>query len=84
MFGTRLIASGLVLLALVAAALGAARPSSGAGPEARRVVRSGDTLWSIAAATYGGDPREGIWRIQRRNGLDGAIVRPGQVLVIPR
>ncbi len=43
-----------------------------------------DTLWSIAAAHYRGDPREGIWKLQRRNSLDGALIRPGQVLYIPR
>ena len=30
------------------------------------VVRPGDTLWSIAAARYAGDPREGIWKLQQQ------------------
>ena len=51
----------LLILALVAAfAVGlAARSSHGAGPERTYVVRPADTLWSIAARTYGGDPRAG-------------------------
>ena len=43
--------------ALVALALSTARPSRGASPEARHLVRSGETLWSIASARYAGDPR---------------------------
>lgn len=67
---------GIVLLAL-------ARPSSGSAPEQRYVVRSGDTLWQLAAERYGGDPREGIWRIRERNGLAGAALAAGTVLYLP-
>ncbi len=59
-----------------------ARGSEGAGAGASYRVRPGDTLWSIAARSYGGDPRSGVWRIQQRNGLHGAI-RAGQRLVLP-
>jgi nucleoid-associated protein YgaU len=56
----------------------------GAGaPERHYRVRPGDTLWSIAARTYGGDPREGVWEITKRNGLDSATIVPGQLLVVP-
>ena len=41
-----------------------------------------DTLWSIASEGYS-DPREGVWEIKRRNGLAGATIVPGQVLVLP-
>ena len=41
-------------------------------PEARHLVRAGETLWSIAEAHYAGDPRKAIWRIEQRNGLAGA------------
>ena len=61
----------------------AARTSGGAGPEQRYVVRPHDTLWSIAASNYAGDPRDAVWRIQRRNHLDGALITPGQVLRLP-
>jgi nucleoid-associated protein YgaU len=75
----------LLLVATVAlAAWGAfVRPSVGAAPERLYVVRAGDTLWTIAARTYGGDPREGVWRVRERNGLDGSLIRPGQRLVLP-
>jgi LysM repeat protein len=60
-----------------------ARPSGGAGPEARYVVRPYDTLWSIAAKRYAGDPREGVWKLERRNHLASPTVTPGQTLVLP-
>jgi len=83
MFAYRLVLG--LLLALVAATLLLmfARPSSGAGPETRYRVRVGDTLWSIATARYGGDPRAAIWRIEHRNGLSGPLVTPGETLVLP-
>ena len=59
-----------------------ARSSDASGPERRYVVRPADTLWSIAATRYA-DPREGVWEIRERNGLDGALIVPGQVLVLP-
>jgi LysM repeat protein len=60
-----------------------ARPSGGAGRDTRYVVRPADTLWSIAARHYAGDPREGIWKLQQRNHLAGTTLSPGQVLVLP-
>jgi nucleoid-associated protein YgaU len=68
--------AGVLLLAV-------ARPSSGSPQEERYVVRSGDTLWELAAERYGGDPREGIWRIRERNGLDGTMLPAGTVLYLP-
>jgi LysM repeat protein len=59
------------------------RPSEGAGHERTHVVRPADTLWSIAVAHYGGDPREAVWQLRQRNGLDGTLLRPGQKLVLP-
>ena len=47
-------------------------------------MRSGDTLWAIADARYAGDPREAIWRIKQRNGLESSMLSPGQVLALPR
>jgi LysM repeat protein len=73
----------VVLLALVAWAV-LARGSEGAGPERTHVVQPGDTLWTIAAATAPGDPRRRVWEIRERNGLDGAVIHPGQRLVLPR
>ena len=48
-------------------------------------VRSGDTLWEIAAehGPAGGDVRRVVDAISEINDLDGALIRPGQVLEIP-
>lgn len=74
----------LILCALVGALLLAVpRPSSGAGPEERYVVKRGDTMWELAASRYGGDPREGVWRIRDRNGLVGTGLQPGTILYLP-
>jgi LysM repeat protein len=75
----------IVVLVLAAAlAVGFfARPSGGAGPESRYVVKASDTLWSIAVAHYAGDPREGVWKLERRNHLRDTMIRPGQTLVLP-
>ena len=45
-----------------------AHGSEGAGTGEAYRVRPGDTLWSIAARTYAGDPRQGIWELQQRKG----------------
>jgi LysM repeat protein len=72
------------LLAVIGAIVAiAARPSGGAGPEEIYVVKPTDTLWSIASSHYPGDPREGIWKLERRNHLRAALLTPGQKLVLP-
>jgi nucleoid-associated protein YgaU len=74
----------VVLLATVALSV-VVHSSSGSGRTGTYVVRPADTLWTIAASHYGGDPREGVWKLQRANGLGGtAVIRPGQRLVLPR
>jgi nucleoid-associated protein YgaU len=83
MFVSRLASIGVALALLAAFALGAARPSVGATPEARYVVQRGDTLWTIAESRYGGDPREGVWRLQQANGLAASTLTPGQVILVP-
>jgi nucleoid-associated protein YgaU len=60
-----------------------ARGSEGAGAGQAYRARPGDTLWSIAARHYGGDPRHGVWRLQEVNGLEGGVLVPGQVLRVP-
>jgi len=74
----------ILLLAAVGILLWAAfaRSSDASGPEQRYVVQPYDTLWSIASSGYA-DPRQGVWEIKERNGLRGATIVPGQVLVLP-
>ena len=57
---------------------------TGAGSNPRfHTVRHGETLWSIAAESYGGDPREGVWLLEQRNHLPGPTIVPGQRLLLP-
>jgi LysM repeat protein len=79
MFGKFLL---ILLLALLAVGF-VARSSHGAGPERTYVVKPADTLWAIAARSYGGDVREGVWKLERRNHLASATISPGQRLVLP-
>jgi hypothetical protein len=79
MFGKVVI---VALVAVVGWAL-LARSSSGAGREHVYVVRPTDTLWSIAAARYPGDPRDGVWKLQHRNHLTDTTILPGERLVVP-
>jgi nucleoid-associated protein YgaU len=79
----------LVVVLLVTIWVGA-RVANGAGngpafSEHAYVVRSGDTLWSVASAAYSGshDPRQLVYRIEQRNRLAGADIHPGEVLVLP-
>jgi hypothetical protein len=73
-----------VLAAAAALAWGVApRPSGAHGHRVVYRVRPYDTLWTIAARHYAGDPRDAIWRIQRANRLRGAAISPGERLVLP-
>lgn len=49
------------------------------------VVRSGDTLWTIAGRNMDGegDVRKVIYEIRKANGLQNAALQPGQALVVP-
>ena len=75
----------LALVALASLILWAAlvRPSEATGHERVYVVRPADTLWSIATRHYAGDPRESVWKLRQRNGLETALLSPGQRLVLP-
>ena len=74
----------LIVLLLAGLAVGlVAHSSQGAGPERTYVVKPTDTLWSIAARSYGGDVREGVWKLQQRNHLASTTIRPGETLVLP-
>ncbi len=75
----------LVIVFLAVVALSVVHSSSGGGRSGAYVVKPADTLWTIAASHYGGDPREGVWKLQHANGLGpAAVLRPGQRLVVPR
>ena len=76
----------ILLVALAVLLLWAlfAGESGASGPERSYRVKPGDTLWSIATQRFGGDPREGVWKLRERNALDSATIVPGQVLVVPR
>ena len=75
----------IVIVALVAVLLWAvfARDTGAGAPPTHYRVEAGDTLWSIAVSHLGGDPREGVWRIQQLNDLDAATIVPGQRLLLP-
>jgi LysM repeat protein len=79
MFGRILI---IALVATVAWAV-LAHSSSGAGKPQHYVVKPTDTLWSIAAARYGGDPRDAVWRLEQANHLRDATIVPGEKLLLP-
>ncbi|WP_454108693.1 LysM peptidoglycan-binding domain-containing protein [Leifsonia shinshuensis] len=47
-------------------------------------VQSGDSLWSVASRIApNADPRDVIADLVNLNGLDSAVVTPGQQLAIP-
>jgi len=51
----------------------------------RYVVRSGDTLWTVAAQEYGADAdlRRAVHEIEQANGMGDAGLQPGAQLTLP-
>jgi hypothetical protein len=85
MFATKTLirTAALAAIALVVWSV-VARPSGAHGRKTVYEVKAYDTLWSVAAAHYGGDVRAGIWRIEQRNHLGNATaLTPGERLVLP-
>ena len=72
----------LATLALVLWAV-VARPLGAHGDRTLYRVRPYDTVWTIAAAQYAGDVRDGVWQIERANRLRDPTIQPGEVLVLP-
>ncbi len=80
-----------VFLLLIFVAVWAGVRVAHAGPDAsvymgqRYVVRSGDTLWTIAAREYGGtlDLRRAVFDIRQASGLRGSALAPGDTLTLP-
>ena len=77
---------GRVVVLVAAFVLATGRLAYGSGPQAsdRVVVAPGDTVWSIAAAHYRGDPRPHVAAILEANRLSTPLLTPGQALQLPR
>ncbi|MBM3474195.1 MAG: LysM peptidoglycan-binding domain-containing protein [Armatimonadetes bacterium] len=78
-----LVLVALVLLVSPLFALSMGSPAGSPAP-ARVVVGPGDTLWDLAKE-YGppnADLRQVVREMRETNGLDGSLIRPGQVLLI--
>ena len=79
-----MVAASACLLLGILLFLSIASPSPGAARPHHYQVRSGDTLWSIAATRYAGsDIRAAIYDIRQANDLSGSVITTGQRLVLP-
>jgi nucleoid-associated protein YgaU len=77
---------GRILVLAAALLVATTRLAYGGGPQTsdRVVVAPGDTVWSIAAAHYRGDPRPHVEAILQANRLQTPLLTPGQALQLPR
>jgi hypothetical protein len=77
---------GRIILLAAVMLIASARLAYGSGPVHydRVVVNTGDTVWSIAAAHFSGDPRSHIDAILAANRLASPSLTPGQTLLIPQ
>jgi LysM repeat protein len=77
---------GRVVLLAAALVVATARLAYGSGPVPvdTVVVTPGDSVWSIAATHYAGDPRPHVEAILVANHLRSPVLTPGQTLRIPR
>ena len=66
--------------------LAGSRLAYGSAPQPTQavVVAPGDTVWSIAANHYAGDPRQHVEAILAANHLRSPLLTPGQTLQMPR
>ena len=74
----------VLVAAVLLVATGGLAYGSGPTPADTVVVAPGDTVWSIAAAHYRGDPRAHIDAILQANRLSSPLLTPGQALQLPR
>ncbi len=74
----------LALVLLLATAVYAVSGSTLDGGVEYR-VGAGDTLWEIASdhTTRGGDVRGTVAAISEANDLEGSLIHPGQLLIVP-
>lgn len=79
MFVRTLVLAGIAVLVWSAVA----RSSDAHGNRRVVTVRPYDTLWGIAARSYGGDVRAAVWQIEKANHLRGADISVGERLVLP-
>ena len=78
----------VVLAIAVASAFAGAAGANARKPHAATwrcvLVRPGDTLWGLARGIAPrSDPRKVIAAIQRRNGVGGGVLMPGDALWVP-
>lgn len=73
----------VVVLLLIGGAAGAESPPA---PTVEYVVSSGDNLWAIASAHAdpSQDVRSLIAEIRLESGIQGSVIYPGQILLIPQ
>ncbi len=87
MFDIRILRSVGLLLAILSLVLviglRMAPESQGGQQPQTYLVQPGDSLWSIAAATSTGDPRDMVGRIEELNHLQGSTIQAGQTLLLP-
>lgn len=73
-----------VLLGLLVPRLLASEKAASPRAHEVHVVSGGETLWGVAQRFASGeDPRPYIDEIQRLNGLEEAVIFPGQTLILP-
>ncbi len=77
-----LLTAVVVFFLLLASAVGAQNKVI---PTAQHRIVGGETLWSIAGEVtpQGGDVRVMVSEIRRLNQLQGAVIYPGDVLIVP-
>ena len=75
----------VALVLLLPSAFGATTGPSSAVPTEDYVVRSGDTLWDIAAerTDAGEDVRGTVTSIRRLNDLTSSMIMPGEIIMVP-
>jgi hypothetical protein len=80
----RLFGISAVLIVVAILMLGFTPASPGASRPHHYTVRSGDTLWAIAARNYpNSDPRDAVYQIEQANHLGPAGLVAGERILLP-